>query len=135
LSVGATIHFLDRYAGFNPHLTLQYTTAAAYGILLKGTTADITSASVYYKEGFPGYAILAGLDIRLGRTSHFFVTLSFGAVVPSVGMDEVERRYNAKKAEMSRAGYSVNDLTMSFGTFPKVVLGVSYVVGRSLERR
>ncbi|MBI3194370.1 MAG: hypothetical protein HYZ34_07905 [Ignavibacteriae bacterium] len=135
-AVGGSLHLFDRYNAVVPRLTIQYTTTAAYNLILKQTNAfSSSSTSTFYKEGFPGYAILGGVDIRLGKSSEFFLTLSIGAVVPFVGIDEVEKKYNQKKAQMISQGYTLESEVNSLNTFPKFAIGLNYVIGRSLMLR
>jgi hypothetical protein len=135
-AVGASLHLFDRYNAVVPRLTIQYTTTAAYNLILKQTNSfSSSSTSTFYQEGFPGYAVLGGVDIRLGKSSEFFLTLNIGAVVPFVGVDEVEKKYNQKKAELVSQGYTMDTEVLSFNTFPKFAVGLNYVIGRSLELR
>ena len=135
-AVGGSLHLFDRYNAVVPRLTIQYTTTAAYNLILKQTNAFSSSnTSTFYKEGFPGCAILGGVDIRLGKSSEFFLSLNIGAVVPFVGIDEVEKKYNQKKAELISQGYTLESEVNSINNFPKFAVGLNYVIGRSLVLR
>jgi hypothetical protein len=136
MAVGASVHLLDRYSAVNLRLTVEYTTTAAYIILQKKTASlDLGSTSVFYKEGFPGYAVLGGVDIRFGSMSELFLSLNIGVVASIAGKEEVERKYNQEKALLAAQGYTIDSETISLDTFPKIAIGLSYVFGRTLVLR
>lgn len=135
-SLGGSVHFFDRYSAVRPKITAIWSNTCGYNLILGkssfGTTGDY---KVLYKEAFPGFAVYMGLDYRLGKTSNFVIDLNIGAVFPSAGFEKIKKRYNDEKHQLESRGWTFENETASFNSFPKISLGVSYVIGRALDYR
>ena len=127
ISVSGVVHFLDRYSGVRPKITLTYSNVVGAILLLKENSLD-----PLYDESFPGIATYAGLDWRLSKTSPLCIDLNIGWVFPFVGNDEIRRRYDEAVVDLKSRGYVLTQETIALDT-PKISIGITYSLGRSLK--
>jgi hypothetical protein len=129
VSVGGSIHFLDRYGAVRPKLSVCWSNVTDLNLIYVQEGMD-----VLYKESFPGLAIYAGVDFRLGESDNFELDLNVGGVIPSTDINEIRARYQRHKNQLNSEGWLISDVP-GFGTFPKISVGINYVIGRSLQLR
>lgn len=129
VSIGGSVHFLDRYSTVRPKVSVCWSNVTYANLIY-----NQDNLNVLYKETFPGLAVYAGVDWRPGESNNFEIDLNVGGVIPSTDLNEIKARYERQKDRLVSSGWSISSES-SFGTFPKISVGVSYVIGRTLERR
>ena len=135
-SFGATLSLLDRYSPVRIKVSGLWSNTVAAIIFINQSYGQSTlSGDLLYKEEFPGFALYGGIDVRLGKTSPYFVEFQVGGIFPTVGLDEVKKRYDEKRDEMAVRGYVFQKEYISLRSFPFISVGINYVIGRSLELR
>jgi len=126
-SIGGACYFRDRYESIRPKISISYSTCAAAILIL-----DQDDMEPMYDEMFSGIGVYLGIDWRLSKTSPLCLDLNVGWVFPSVGNDEIERKYDEAVDDLRSRNIMITYEKLNLDT-PKISVGISYAPARSLK--